>query len=71
PYADFVHSETRFDMLWGTQPETAEAYLQRAQEEVLHRYQHYQHLASIPWDDPEELARARAKLIRPHKESPS
>ncbi len=71
PYRDFVHSETRFDMLWGSHPEDAERYLQQAQQEVIHRYQHYKQLSEISWDDKEEIARARARLATRKKQTES
>jgi pyruvate-ferredoxin/flavodoxin oxidoreductase len=40
PYREFVMSETRFSMLWQSQPEAAEAFLAQAQKDVKHRY-HY------------------------------
>lgn len=45
-YADFVKSETRFNMLWRSDPVRAEALLQQAREDVRERFAHYQRLAS-------------------------
>ncbi|MBA54840.1 MAG: pyruvate:ferredoxin (flavodoxin) oxidoreductase [Pseudomonadales bacterium] len=50
-YADFVKSETRFNMLWNTHPERAEELLNQAREEVKQRYERYQQLASLDWDE--------------------
>ncbi len=49
PYRKFVESETRFNMLWRTHPEQAEAMLEQSQAEVIHRYHYYKQLASLPW----------------------
>ncbi|HEB98603.1 MAG TPA: pyruvate:ferredoxin (flavodoxin) oxidoreductase, partial [Thiotrichales bacterium] len=51
PYRKFVESETRFNMLWRTHPEQAEAMLEQSQAEVIHRYHYYKQLASLPWKD--------------------
>ena len=51
PYRDFMESETRFNMLWRTHPERAEAMLEQSQAEVIHRYHYYEQLASLPWED--------------------
>ncbi|MDX1693051.1 MAG: pyruvate:ferredoxin (flavodoxin) oxidoreductase [Ketobacteraceae bacterium] len=50
-YGDFVKSETRFNMLWNTDPERAEALLTEARKEVRERYERYQQLASLDWDE--------------------
>jgi len=51
PYEDFIRTETRFNMLWHTNPEAAEQFLQQAQQEVQHRYQHYKQLAELDWSN--------------------
>ncbi|BCO31317.1 pyruvate-flavodoxin oxidoreductase [Thiohalobacter sp. COW1] len=53
PYRKYVESETRFNMLWRTHPEAAEAFLKQSQEEALARYHHYKQLAGISWEEPE------------------
>jgi hypothetical protein len=42
-------TETRFNILWRSDPQQAEAYLARAQQEVLQRYRHYEQLAGLSW----------------------
>jgi pyruvate-ferredoxin/flavodoxin oxidoreductase len=49
-YRQFVESETRFNMLWHSDPETAEKLLGQAQQEVRERYHRYQQLAALDWD---------------------
>ncbi len=49
PYREFIETETRFSMLWRSQPDDAEHYLQQAQKDVLHRYRHYKQLAQLDW----------------------
>ncbi|MCG8313463.1 MAG: pyruvate:ferredoxin (flavodoxin) oxidoreductase [Pseudomonadales bacterium] len=49
-YADFVKSETRFNMLWNTHPERADELLQLARREVKDRFERYQQLAAMDWD---------------------
>jgi pyruvate-ferredoxin/flavodoxin oxidoreductase len=51
PYRDFVMSETRFSMLWQTNPETAEHYLQQAQLNVKNRYRYYKQLSELAWSE--------------------
>ena len=51
PYRDFVMSETRFSMLWQTNPETAEHYLQQAQLNVKNRYRYYKQLSELTWSE--------------------
>ncbi|RLT92995.1 pyruvate:ferredoxin (flavodoxin) oxidoreductase [Ketobacter sp.] len=50
-YGEFVKSETRFNMLWNTHPERAEALLNQARAEVMERYERYQQLAALDWDE--------------------
>ena len=59
-------------MLWNTHPQDAERYLEQAQNEVNHRYHHYEQLASLEWDGEEGEARTQfmATLKKP-KEIPS
>jgi pyruvate-ferredoxin/flavodoxin oxidoreductase len=49
PYRQFVESETRFGMLWYSEPGRAEALLQEAEREVHERYHRYQQLADLDW----------------------
>ncbi|MCX2982608.1 pyruvate:ferredoxin (flavodoxin) oxidoreductase [Halieaceae bacterium IMCC14734] len=53
PYREFVESETRFNMLWHSAPETAEKLLQQSQQEVQQRYLRYQQLAALDWAGPD------------------
>ena len=48
PYKEFISTETRFNMLWRSHPDAAEAFLARAQRDVRERYHHYQQLADLP-----------------------
>jgi pyruvate-ferredoxin/flavodoxin oxidoreductase len=52
PYKDFISTETRFNMLWRSQPEAAEEFLARSQQDVRARYHHYKQLADLPFDAP-------------------
>ena len=52
PYRDFAESETRFNMLWHSAPDTAEQLLQQSQQEVQQRYLRYQQLAALDWGGP-------------------
>ena len=54
PYRQFVESETRFGMLWYSEPGRAEALLKEAEEEVRERYHRYQQLAGLDWSVGEE-----------------
>jgi pyruvate-ferredoxin/flavodoxin oxidoreductase len=47
PYREFVMSETRFSMLWQSNPQAAEAFLAQAQQEVKHRYHYYKQLSEL------------------------
>ena len=56
PYKEFVSTETRFNMLWRSQPVAAEEFLARSQDDVRARYHHYKQLAELPWGDDEKAA---------------
>ncbi len=60
PYRDYVQTETRFNMLWHTHPEVAEALVEQEQQHVNHRYHFYKQLSELDWSDTEELAQAKA-----------
>ncbi len=62
PYRDYIMSETRFNMLWHTHPKDAEAFLQKSQQEVNHRYHYYRQLAELEWDQNTTITLAKAKL---------
>ncbi|MGD0960904.1 MAG: pyruvate:ferredoxin (flavodoxin) oxidoreductase, partial [Methylomonas sp.] len=51
PYRDFVMTETRFSMLWQTDPEAAEGFLQQAQQDVKNRYRYYKQLSELAWHE--------------------
>jgi pyruvate-ferredoxin/flavodoxin oxidoreductase len=55
-YRQFVESETRFNMLWHSDPDTAEKLLDEAQQEVRERFHRYQQLAALDWDEPDQDA---------------
>ncbi len=48
PYRDFISTEARFNMLWRSHPDAAEAFLVQAQQDVRERYHHYRQLAELP-----------------------
>ncbi|MFO7593859.1 MAG: pyruvate:ferredoxin (flavodoxin) oxidoreductase [Pseudomonadota bacterium] len=52
-YRDFVSSETRFNMLWRSHPDSAEKFLHDSQEEAIAHYHHYEQLASLSYEKPE------------------
>ncbi|MBW6477212.1 MAG: pyruvate:ferredoxin (flavodoxin) oxidoreductase [Chromatiales bacterium] len=51
-YGDFVHNETRFNMLWRSHPEQAEHFLHASQFEASSRFHHYEQLAAMHYDKP-------------------
>jgi len=74
PYREFIETEIRFNMLWRTHPQEAEKLLKQSQQDVLHRYLHYEKLASLEWDktgDIEPSHRKPTKATTPSKEQPS
>lgn len=62
PYRDFVMSETRFSMLWQTDPGIAEAYLKQAQQDVNNRYRYYKQLSELDWNGTTSVAAIKAQL---------
>jgi pyruvate-ferredoxin/flavodoxin oxidoreductase len=64
PYRDYVQSETRFNMLWHTHPEVAEALVEEEQRFVNHRYNYYRQLAELDWSDGKEVAQVKAAARR-------
>jgi pyruvate-ferredoxin/flavodoxin oxidoreductase len=54
PYRDFVQSETRFGMLWYSNPGRAETLLAEAEQEVAARFHRYQQLAAMEWTPAKE-----------------
>jgi pyruvate-ferredoxin/flavodoxin oxidoreductase len=65
PYRDYVQSETRFNMLWHTHPEVAEALVEEEQKFVNHRYNYYKQLSQLDWSDSEEVAQVKAAARAP------
>ena len=65
PYRDYVQSETRFNMLWHTHPEVAEALVEEEQKFVNHRYNYYKQLSQLDWSDSEEVAQVKATARAP------
>ena len=70
-YRDYIQTETRFSMLWHTHPEDAERFLKQAQDNVRHRYNYYQQLASLDWNENDTMAAAKAKLAATEKTNTS
>ncbi len=63
PYRDFVMTETRFSMLWQTNPEAAESFLQQAQQDVKNRYRYYKQLSELEWTEATSISASKAQLI--------
>ncbi len=62
PYRDFIETEIRFSMLWRTHPQEAEKFLEKSQQEVLHRYHYYEQLAGLEWPEEGDLEPPHRKL---------
>ena len=60
PYKDYVQTETRFNMLWHSHPDVAEALVEEEQDFVNHRYHFYQQLAQLDWSDSQKVAEVKA-----------
>jgi pyruvate-ferredoxin/flavodoxin oxidoreductase len=73
PLKEFVKTETRFSMLWLTHPEVAETLLAQEQKNVNSRYNYYQQLSRLDWEDSEQVAevKARAKVVAAKPEGDS
>jgi pyruvate-ferredoxin/flavodoxin oxidoreductase len=73
PLKEFVKTETRFSMLWLTHPEVAETLLAQEQKNVNSRYNYYQQLSQLDWEDSEQVAevKARAKVVAAKPEGDS
>ena len=54
-------SETRFSMLWQSDPEAAEKFLQQAQQEVNSRYRYYKQLSELDWSQSSSPAALKAE----------
>jgi pyruvate-ferredoxin/flavodoxin oxidoreductase len=62
PYREFVMSETRFSMLWQSNPDAAEAFLKQAQQDVRNRYRYYKQLSELEWTEAVSVSAAKAQL---------
>ena len=60
PYRDYVQTEMRFNMLWHSHPDVAEALVEEEQRFVNHRYSIYRQLSQLDWSDGEQVAQVRA-----------
>ena len=60
PYKEYVQTEMRFNMLWHTHPEVAEALVQEEQKFVNHRYNFYKQLSQLDWSDSDAVAQVKA-----------
>lgn len=65
PYKEYIQSETRFNMLWHTNPEVAETLAAQEQKNVLHRYNIYKQLSELNWNDAEQVAQVKARARAP------
>ena len=62
PYREFVMSETRFNLLWQSDPDSAEGFLQQAQQDVMHRYSYYKQLSELDWSQSISPAALKAQV---------
>lgn len=62
PYREFIETEIRFSILWRTNPQQAEKFLEQSQQEVLHRYHYYEQLAGLEWDEKGDVEPPHRKL---------
>ncbi len=62
PYRDFVMTETRFSMLWQSNPEAAEGFLKQAQLDVKNRYHYYKQLSELEWNEATRVSAVKAQL---------
>ncbi len=62
PYRDFVSTETRFSMLWQSNPEAAEAFLKQAQQDVKNRYHYYKQLSELEWNQTTSVSAIKAQV---------
>lgn len=63
PYRDFVQTETRFSMLWQTDPESAEKFLAQAQHEVTRRYHYYKQLSELDWTENTSVSAIKRQVL--------
>ena len=62
PYREFVMSETRFSMLWQSNPEAAEGFLKQAQQDVKNRYRYYKQLSELEWNEATSVSAVKVQL---------
>ena len=62
PYRDFVMTETRFSMLWQSNPEAAEGFLKQAQDDVKNRYHYYKQLSELEWNEATRVSAIKAQV---------
>ncbi len=62
PYRDFVMTETRFSMLWQSNPEAAEGFLKQAQDDVKNRYHYYKQLSELEWNEATRVSAIKAQI---------
>jgi pyruvate-ferredoxin/flavodoxin oxidoreductase len=62
PYRDFVMTETRFSMLWQSNPEAAEGFLKQAQEDVKNRYHYYKQLSELEWNEATRVSAVKVQV---------
>ncbi len=63
PYREFVMSETRFSMLWQSNPEAAEGFLKQAQQDVKNRYRYYKQLSELEWNEAISVSALKTQVI--------
>ena len=61
-YKEYMQSETRFSMLWRSEPEYAEKLSQEAQHEVMQRYHFFKQLSEMDWDEDSGITAVKEKI---------
>lgn len=69
PYREFVMTETRFNMLWQSDAESAELFLKQAQQEVINRYRYYKQLSELDWNPSLSPAALKAQITATSQQS--
>jgi pyruvate-ferredoxin/flavodoxin oxidoreductase len=62
PYREFVMTETRFSMLWQSNPQAAEGFLKQAQDDVKNRYHYYKQLSELEWNETTRVSAIKAQI---------
>jgi len=57
-----VMTETRFSMLWQSNPDAAEAFLEQAQQDVKNRYHYYKQLSELEWNEATRVSAIKVQL---------